>query len=89
MQGAGVLLLNTYASFRPKSILSHTNQLPHPPGSSSPPGNFNPLPTVLTDFSCPRVRCALQLLWPWLLLPRTKAQGSQVTGSLRHQPFLD
>lgn len=63
MQGAGVLLLNTYASFRPKSILSHTNQLLHPPGSRSPPGNFNPLPTVLIDFSCPRVRCAFQLLW--------------------------
>lgn len=44
---------------------------------------YIPLPSVVTDLSCPRVGCALPLLWLWLLLPGTKAQG-KVTGSLRH-----
>lgn len=66
--------------------ISHQRQLPHPPVSRSP-WQLHPLSTVLIDLSCPRVRCALQLLPLWLLLPRTKAQGSRVTVSLRHQPF--
>lgn len=66
--------------------ISHQRQLPHPPVSRTP-WQLHPLSTVLMDLSCPRVRRALQLLPLGLLLPRTKAQGSRVTVSLRHRPF--